>query len=73
MIKKASTKSQIVISTQSASLVDCFGVEDIIVVDRVDGQSVFRHLPEEELDMWMRDYDFSLSELWEKNMIGGQL
>ena len=73
MIKKASAESQIIISTQSASLVDCFGVEDIIVVDRVDGQSVFRHLPEEELDMWMRDYDFSLSELWEKNMIGGQL
>jgi len=73
MIKKASAKSQIIISTQSASLVDCFGVEDIIVVDRVDGQSVFRHLPEEELETWMRDYDFSLSELWEKNMIGGQL
>ena len=73
LIKKASAKSQIIISTQSASLVDCFGVEDIIVVDRVDGQSVFRHLPVDELGVWMREYDFSISELWEKNMIGGQL
>ena len=73
LIKRASQKSQIIISTQSINLVNCFEVGDIIVVDREDGQSVFNHLSEEELARWMKDYNLTISDLWEKNMIGGQL
>ena len=73
LIKRASQKSQIIISTQSINLVNCFEVGDIIVVDREDGQSVFNHLSEEELARWMEDYNLTISDLWEKNMIGGQL
>ena len=73
LVKQASLKSQIILSTQSTNLVNCFEVEDIIVVDRADNQSVFRHLEREELEKWMDDYELSLSDLWEKNMIGGQL
>lgn len=73
LAKRASCKSQIILSTQSTNLLNCFGVEDIIVVDRVDNQSVFRHLSGEELEKWMDDYNLSISDLWEKNMIGGQL
>lgn len=49
MVKSASVKSQIILSTQSTNLVNCFDVDDIIVVDRSDSQSVFRHLSGEEL------------------------
>lgn len=73
LIKKASVKSQIIISTQSTNLVNCFEADDIIVVDRENNQSTFRHLCGNELNSWMEDYDMSLSDLWEKNMIGGQL
>lgn len=73
LAKSASNKSQVIMSTQSANLLNCFDVEDVIVVDRRDGQSVFRHLSSEELDEWLDDYNMSLSDLWEKNMIGGQL
>lgn len=73
LAKRASLKSQIILSTQSTNLLNCFDVEDIIVVDRADNQSVFRHLSGEELEKWMDDYDMSISDLWEKNMIGGQL
>lgn len=73
LVKRASNKSQIILSTQSTNLVNCFDVEDIIVVDRVESQSVFRHLSEEDLATWMDEYDLSISDLWEKNMIGGQL
>lgn len=73
LIKRASLKSQIILSTQSTNLVNCFEVKDIIVVDRLNAQSVFRHLPEDELTKWMNDYDLSISDLWEKNVIGGQL
>ena len=52
---------------------NCFDVKDIIVVDRIESQSVFRHLSEEDLATWMDEYDLSISDLWEKNMIGGQL
>lgn len=41
LVKQASLKSQIILSTQSTNLVNCFEVEDIIVVDRADNQSVF--------------------------------
>lgn len=73
LAKRASLKSQIILSTQSTNLLNCFDVEDIIVVDRADNQSVFRHLSGEELEKWMDDYSMSISDLWEKNMIGGQL
>lgn len=72
LVKTTSRKSQIILSTQSTNLVNCFDVKDVIVVDRADHQSVFRHLSGNELERWMADYDLTISDLWEKNMIGGQ-
>lgn len=71
LIKRYSLNHQIIISTQSTNLVNCFDVNDIIVVDRKDNQSVFEHLSSDDLQVWLDDY--SLSDLWEKNLIGGQL
>ena len=73
MVKRASQKCQVILSTQSANLVNCFEPEDIIVVDRNDGQTVFNHLDSNSLSVWMDEYDYSLSDVWEKNLIGGQL
>lgn len=73
MIKKASFKSQIILSTQSTNLVNCFEPEDVIVVDRKDGQSAFKRLKNEDLVVWLDEYEYSLSDVWEKNIIGGQL
>lgn len=73
LAKSASHKSQVILSTQSTNLLNCFDVEDIIVVDRTGDQSIFRHLSSEKLEKWMDDYNMSISDLWEKNMIGGQL
>jgi predicted ATPase len=49
LIKSAATKAQIVISTQSVTLINHFKAENIIVVDRENNQSVFRRLNKEEL------------------------
>lgn len=73
LVKTASMKSQIILSTQSTNLVNCFDIEDIVVVDRTEGQSTFRHLPVDELEKWMDNYNLSISDMWEKNLIGGQL
>lgn len=71
MIKKAAVKSQIIIATQSVNFVNEFSADDIIVVNRADKQTVFKRQSEESLKMWLEDY--SIGELWEKNVIGGRL
>ena len=70
LIKSASTRTQIIIATQSTRLVDCFEPEDIVVVERDRRASTFKRLEPEPLEAWLEDY--SLSELWEKNIIGGR-
>jgi len=52
------------------AFVDYFDPEDIIVVDRPLRNSTFRRLTLEELKEWLEVY--TLSELWEKNVIGGR-
>ncbi len=70
MLESVSTNTQVIISTQSDILVDQFKVDNLIVVDRKDGQSVFSKFKEEDLKNWLEDY--TLVELWEKNVIGGK-
>lgn len=70
LIKKASAKSQIILSTQSVNLVSNFEPESVITVDRADGQSVFKRLDSQDLKNWLEDY--SLGDLWTKSVIGGQ-
>jgi predicted ATPase len=69
MIRVASKKSQIIISTQSVTLVDCFTAEDIITVDRDEAgkQSIFERLKSEDLKIWLDTY--ALGELWARNII----
>jgi predicted ATPase len=70
LIKKVSLQSQIIISTQSVNLVDHFAPEDIITVDRKNRQSIFNPQKSETLKDWLQEY--SISELWNKNIIGGR-
>ena len=51
-------------------LIDCFAPEDIIVVDRKQRASEFNRLDPEPLEDWLEEY--SLSELWNKNVLGGR-
>ena len=70
LIGAVSKAIQVIVATQSTALVDCFEPEDIVVVERDSRKSVFGHLDSERLSEWLDDY--SLSELWEKNVLGGQ-
>ena len=69
MFRKVSKKTQIIASTQSVTLADEFDLEDLIVVDRKDNQSVFKRLDAEEYEQWLEEY--TLGEIWQKNLIGG--
>lgn len=70
LLKKTSNFAQLIVSTQSADLVSCFEPEDIIVVSNNAGVSSFDRLEEGTLQDWLADY--SLGEIWEKNIIGGR-
>ncbi len=70
MIKKASKHCQVIVATQSINLVDQFMPEDIVIVNRKKGITEFSRLNETELNEWLEEY--SLSELWEKNVLGGE-
>ncbi len=71
LLRAVSTKTQVIVATQSTAFVDCFEPEDIVVVERKGRESTFRRLEDtEELQEWLKEY--SLSELWEKNVIGGR-
>jgi len=69
LLESAAEKSQIIVATQSAVLVDHFTPEDVITVNRVDGASVFKRLDSDDLSVWLEDY--SLGDLWQKNVIDG--
>ena len=72
MIKKASANAQVVIATQSPRLLDEFDADKVVVVER-DSQrhtSVFKKLNSEQLKEWENEY--TTSELWDKNVIGGR-
>lgn len=69
LIRAASLKTQVILTTQSTTFLDHFDPQEIIVVDSKEGHSVFRRLEPEGLKDWLEDY--SVSELWEKNVLGG--
>jgi predicted ATPase len=69
LIQVASEETQVIVATQSPALIDQFGVEDIIVVNREDGASTFKRLDEKDYSEWLKSY--SVGELWIKNVISG--
>ena len=70
LMRSASTRMQLIVSTQSVSLLNEFSLDDIIVVEREDGISKFERLKEPSFSYWLEDY--SVGEMWEKNIIGGR-
>jgi predicted ATPase len=64
------TGKQVIVSTQSAPLLNEFSPEDVVVVERAQGQSTFRRLESASLSEWLKEY--SLGELWQKNILGGR-
>ena len=70
MLKAASHDTQVIISTQSTELLGNFEPSDIIVADRTNNGTELRRLDNAELEDWIEDY--SLRELWLKNILGGQ-
>jgi len=69
LVKSASERTQIVISTQSPTLLDYFEPADIVVVSRQKHNSTFARLDQQALKSWLEEY--SVGELWQKNVVQG--
>jgi len=70
MLGSASTQTQVIVSTQSVTLVNQFQPDDVWTAQRDGNQTVFNRLCEENLATWMDGY--ALGELWEKNLLGAR-
>lgn len=70
LIRAASTSRQCFVATQSPEFLNEFDVDNVIVVERLDGASRLRRLPPEQFEHWLDEY--SLSELWDMNLLGGR-
>ncbi|MCY4476582.1 MAG: AAA family ATPase [Gammaproteobacteria bacterium] len=70
MLLDASDTRQVVISTQSADLVDEFEADHVVVVGRKDDATTFTRMDSERLADWLEDY--ALGDLWKMNILGGR-
>jgi predicted ATPase len=71
LIKKSSLDRQIIMATQSVTLINHFEPADLLITERDDeGATIFNRKTNEELEEWLQE--FTLGEIWETNLIGGR-
>ena len=70
MLEAVSRRSQVLLATQSVTLLNQFAPADVLVAENEAGSTTFRRLDETALAQWLAGY--SLGELWEKNVLGGR-
>lgn len=70
LMKKYAESHQVIAATQSVEFINEFQANQIIVAESRNGASVFQRLDEKDLEDWLTDY--SIGELWKKNVIGGR-
>lgn len=69
LIQVGANRTQVIIATQSPTLLNYFNINDIVVVKQDNGASVFERLNHKDFSEWLKEY--SVGELWEKNVIQG--
>jgi predicted ATPase len=71
LLKEASQRTQLIVTTHSDMLVDALSdcPEDVVVCEKSGGQSHLRRLQAPDLTEWMKTY--SLGQLWRDGVIGG--
>lgn len=71
LLRDASARTQLVVTTHSSALVDAFSdtPEAICVCEKVDGATEIKRLERDNLKVWLGKY--SLGHLWASGQIGG--
>ena len=71
LLKDASSRTQLVVTTHSEVLVDALSdsPEDVIVCEKHNGESHMRRIEPVALSSWLEKY--ALGQLWRRGEIGG--
>lgn len=70
LLQVVSQSVQVFVATQSPYLLNEFETEQVTVLERRGRESDFKQLSSEELALWLDEY--SLADLWWKNVLGGK-
>jgi len=70
LVRSVSTRCQVLLATQSPALLDHFEPDEVVVAERPAGETSLRRLDAARLEKWLEEY--SLSELYDKNILGGR-
>ena len=71
LLLEASARTQLIVTTYSDILVDCFTdtPESIVICEKRDGQTHLKRLNSVDMQHWLDEY--TLGELWTKGELGG--
>jgi predicted ATPase len=71
LLREASTRTQLIVTTHSRSFLDAFTdtPEAVCICERVEGSTVIERLDSERVKVWLDKY--SLGRLWTSGEIGG--
>jgi predicted ATPase len=71
LLREASTRTQLIVTTHSSALVDAFSddPESICVSEKVEDSTIIKRLNQQDLAIWLKEY--SLGSLWTRGQIGG--
>jgi predicted ATPase len=71
LLRDASTRTQLILTTHSRTLVECFSddPESICVCEKFEGATEIKRLEADRLKVWLEKY--SLGQLWLSGEIGG--
>ncbi|NMA46012.1 MAG: AAA family ATPase [Lentisphaerae bacterium] len=76
LLTAASTRTQLLVATQSVTLVNHLEPEQVWTSERENGESVFRRLVKSDLRTWLESFagaeGYGLGDLWEKNLLGAR-
>lgn len=70
LMRSVSHRTQIFAATQSPALLNEFDPSEVTVVERAGRESLFKRLNTDDLAGWLEEY--SLADLWWKNVLGGK-
>jgi predicted ATPase len=70
LMRSVADRCQVLLATQSPALLDLFEPDEVVVADRCGAETRLRRLDREALAPWLEDY--TLSQLNDKNLLGGR-
>lgn len=70
MIRALASHRQVIAATQSPLLVDAFELDEVFVLEARDGRTELHPPDGDRLQSWLDE--FSVGELWQKNLLGGR-